>query len=127
MYHFLAIKQYTHTGNQYITAPAFGSLQPVFKKIAFSFALPTIVFVGSLYSVCARSLQATHLTSNVAVYNITLHFLPGLQELGTPPLQLRGRMGCLDSHPCRHVGYRIHNRAGHPILLGYAEFDELAV
>lgn len=43
MYHFI--------GNQYITAPAFGSLQPTFKKIAFSFAIPTIVYLGSLYSV----------------------------------------------------------------------------
>ncbi|KAI0343711.1 hypothetical protein BDW22DRAFT_1356239 [Trametopsis cervina] len=42
MYHFV--------GNQYMTAPAFGSLQPVYKKIAFSFAIPTIVFLGSLYS-----------------------------------------------------------------------------
>lgn len=34
-----------------MTAPAFGSLQPVYKKIAFSFAIPTIIFLGSLYSV----------------------------------------------------------------------------
>ena len=38
-------------GNQYMTAPAFGSLQPIYKKIAFSFAIPTIVYLGSLYSV----------------------------------------------------------------------------
>lgn len=43
MYHFV--------GNQYMTAPAFGSLQPVYKKAAFAFAIPTIVFLGSLYSV----------------------------------------------------------------------------
>ncbi|KAF9064230.1 transmembrane amino acid transporter protein-domain-containing protein [Rhodocollybia butyracea] len=41
---------YHFVGNQYVTAPAFGSLQPVFKKIAFSFALPTIFFLGALYS-----------------------------------------------------------------------------
>ncbi|KAJ7491160.1 transmembrane amino acid transporter protein-domain-containing protein [Mycena latifolia] len=41
---------YHYVGNQYITAPAFGSLQPVYKKIAFSFAIPTIVYLGSLYS-----------------------------------------------------------------------------
>ncbi|KAG5637470.1 hypothetical protein H0H81_004441 [Sphagnurus paluster] len=41
---------YHFVGNQYMTAPAFGSLQPVLKKISFSFALPTIVFLGSLYS-----------------------------------------------------------------------------
>lgn len=33
-------------------APAFGSLTPTFKKIAFSFAIPTIIFLGALYSVC---------------------------------------------------------------------------
>jgi len=42
MYHFI--------GNQYMTSPGFGSLEPVFKKIAFSFAIPTIFFLGSLYS-----------------------------------------------------------------------------
>ncbi|EIM84756.1 uncharacterized protein STEHIDRAFT_60504 [Stereum hirsutum FP-91666 SS1] len=42
MYHFV--------GNQYMIAPAFGSLTPTYKKIAFSFAIPTIVFLGSLYS-----------------------------------------------------------------------------
>lgn len=41
----------SYTGNQYITSPAFGSLQPVFKKAAFSFAVPTILFLGALYSV----------------------------------------------------------------------------
>ncbi|KAJ7107919.1 transmembrane amino acid transporter protein-domain-containing protein [Mycena epipterygia] len=42
MYHFV--------GNQYMTSPAFGSLLPLYKKIAFSFAIPTIVYLGSLYS-----------------------------------------------------------------------------
>lgn len=41
---------YVYVGNAYITAPAFGSLTGNFKKIAFSFALPTILFLGSLYS-----------------------------------------------------------------------------
>ena len=46
---------YHWVGNQYMTAPAFGSLQDTYKKIAFSFAIPTIVFLGSLYaSVSAR-------------------------------------------------------------------------
>lgn len=43
MYHFV--------GNQYMVAPAFGALQDTYKKVAFSFAIPTIVFLGSLYSV----------------------------------------------------------------------------
>ncbi|KAJ7579073.1 transmembrane amino acid transporter protein-domain-containing protein [Mycena floridula] len=42
MYHWI--------GNQYVTAPAFESLQPLYKKIAFSFAIPTIIFLGALYS-----------------------------------------------------------------------------
>lgn len=41
---------YVYVGNEYITAPAFGSLTGNYKKIAFSFALPTILFLGSLYS-----------------------------------------------------------------------------
>lgn len=46
---------YAYTGNQYITSPAFGSLQPIYKKIAFSFMIPTIIFLGVLYaSVSAR-------------------------------------------------------------------------
>jgi hypothetical protein len=46
---------YAYTGNQYMTAPAFGSLEPVFKKVSFSFMIPTIIFLGVLYaSVSAR-------------------------------------------------------------------------
>ncbi|KAI0263580.1 transmembrane amino acid transporter protein-domain-containing protein [Gloeopeniophorella convolvens] len=41
---------YHYVGNQYMTSPAFGSLQTVYKKIAFSFAIPTILFLGALYS-----------------------------------------------------------------------------
>ncbi|KAJ3876405.1 transmembrane amino acid transporter protein-domain-containing protein [Lentinula edodes] len=65
MYHFV--------GNQYIVSPAFGSLQPLFKKIAFSFAIPTIVYLGALYaSVSARFVffrvfsQSHHRHSNTA-------------------------------------------------------------
>ncbi|KAF5345039.1 hypothetical protein D9758_010420 [Tetrapyrgos nigripes] len=41
---------YHFVGNQYMTSPGFGSLEEPYKKIAFSFAIPTIVFLGSLYS-----------------------------------------------------------------------------
>jgi len=41
---------YHYVGSQYMISPAFGSLQPVFKKIAFSFAIPTIVYLGALYA-----------------------------------------------------------------------------
>ncbi|CAK45327.1 hypothetical protein CBS63078_5539 [Aspergillus niger] len=47
---------YAYTGNQYITSPAFGSLgNEVYKKVSFSFMIPTLVFLGVLYaSVSAR-------------------------------------------------------------------------
>ncbi|KAF7544422.1 hypothetical protein G7046_g9793 [Stylonectria norvegica] len=46
---------YAYTGDQYVTAPAFGSLHPLYKKVAFSFMIPTIIFLGTLYaSVTAR-------------------------------------------------------------------------
>ncbi|KAH9870466.1 hypothetical protein IAQ61_005941 [Plenodomus lingam] len=47
---------YGYTGNQYMTSPAFGSLEnEVYKKVAFTFMVPTIVFLGVLYaSVSAR-------------------------------------------------------------------------
>ncbi|KAF7717084.1 Transmembrane amino acid transporter protein [Penicillium ucsense] len=46
---------YVYSG-QYTTAPAFGSLSnEVYKKVAFSFMIPTIIFLGVLYaSVSAR-------------------------------------------------------------------------
>jgi len=48
---------YAYTGNQYMTAPAFGSLVEPYKKIAFSFMIPTLIFLGVLYaSVSARFL-----------------------------------------------------------------------
>lgn len=46
---------YAYVGNQYMTAPAFGSLGPLYKKVSFSFMIPTIIFLGVLYaSVSAR-------------------------------------------------------------------------
>ncbi|KAH3673366.1 hypothetical protein WICMUC_003685 [Wickerhamomyces mucosus] len=41
---------YVYVGDEYITAPAFGSLSGHYKIIAFSFAIPTIIFLGALYS-----------------------------------------------------------------------------
>ncbi|KAI0743430.1 transmembrane amino acid transporter protein-domain-containing protein [Daedaleopsis nitida] len=65
---------YHWVGNQYMTAPAFGSLQEPYKKIAFAFAIPTIVFLGSLYaSVSARFVffrifrNSRHLHSNTVL------------------------------------------------------------
>jgi hypothetical protein len=47
---------YVYTGTQYNTSPAFGSLSDeTYKKISFSFMVPTLIFLGVLYaSVSAR-------------------------------------------------------------------------
>ncbi|KAL2452191.1 N amino acid transport system protein [Exophiala dermatitidis] len=47
---------YGYTGTQYNTAPAFGSLgNDIYKKVSFSFMVPTLIFLGVLYaSVSAR-------------------------------------------------------------------------
>ncbi|EPQ51583.1 hypothetical protein GLOTRDRAFT_96312 [Gloeophyllum trabeum ATCC 11539] len=37
-------------GNNYVATPAVGTLQPIYKRIATSFAIPTIIYLGSLYS-----------------------------------------------------------------------------
>ena len=42
---------YAYTGTQYNTAPAFGSLgDELYLKIAFSFMIPTLIFLGVLYA-----------------------------------------------------------------------------
>ncbi|RYP59034.1 hypothetical protein DL771_011027 [Monosporascus sp. 5C6A] len=40
---------YVYTGNQYMTAPAFGSLETLYKKISFSFMIPTLIFLVVLW------------------------------------------------------------------------------
>ncbi|KAL9607813.1 MAG: hypothetical protein Q9167_007307 [Letrouitia subvulpina] len=47
---------YAYTGTQYNVAPAFGSLgNTLYKKVSFSFMIPTLIFLGVLYaSVSAR-------------------------------------------------------------------------
>ena len=47
---------YVYTGTQYNTSPAFGSLgNEIYKKVSFSFMIPTLIFLGVLYaSVSAR-------------------------------------------------------------------------
>jgi len=47
---------YGYTGTQYNTAPAFGSIgNDIYKKVSFSFMIPTLIFLGVLYaSVSAR-------------------------------------------------------------------------
>lgn len=67
---------YNYTGNQYMTAPAFGSLgNELYKKVSFSFMIPTLIFLGVLYaSVSARFIffrifprDSVHRTSHTVV------------------------------------------------------------
>ena len=41
---------YAYTGTKYMTSPAFGSLEDVYKKVSFSFMIPTLIFLGCLYA-----------------------------------------------------------------------------
>lgn len=59
---------YVYVGNAYITAPAFGSLSGNFKKIAFSFALPTIIFLGSLYSNVSSQFLFHHIFNKESIH-----------------------------------------------------------
>ncbi|CAN6653836.1 hypothetical protein TRVA0_026S02168 [Trichomonascus vanleenenianus] len=65
---------YVYVGNEYVTSPAYGALQERFKKIAFSFSVPAIIFLGVLYaSVSARFIffrafrGTRHVTTNTVV------------------------------------------------------------
>ncbi|CAR21390.1 KLTH0B00836p [Lachancea thermotolerans CBS 6340] len=63
---------YVYVGNEYMSAPAFGSLTRTFKIIAFSFAVPTIIFAGSLYSnVSGRLLFFTFFKRSKHLYSHT--------------------------------------------------------
>jgi hypothetical protein len=62
---------YAYTGNQYMVTPAFGVLNDLYKKVSYSFMVPTIIFVGCLYaSVTGRFVffrmfkDSEHLTSH---------------------------------------------------------------
>ncbi|QEU58979.1 hypothetical protein KDRO_B02440 [Kluyveromyces lactis] len=50
IYSITGAVMYYYIGNEYMTTPAYGSLTRKYKIIAYSFAVPTIIFVGSLYS-----------------------------------------------------------------------------
>ncbi|KAI5464984.1 transmembrane amino acid transporter protein-domain-containing protein [Mariannaea sp. PMI_226] len=41
---------YVYTGDQYMVTPAFGILKDTYKKVSYSFMVPTIIFVGCLYA-----------------------------------------------------------------------------
>ncbi|KND87422.1 N amino acid transport system protein [Tolypocladium ophioglossoides CBS 100239] len=46
----VGITIYKFTGIQYMTSPAFGGLEEMYKILSFSFMLPTIVIHGALYA-----------------------------------------------------------------------------
>ncbi|KAF9218315.1 hypothetical protein BS17DRAFT_791721 [Gyrodon lividus] len=50
MFSLCGALMYIWIGNQYIVSPAFFSLTPTFRKLAFSFAAINILFLGSLFS-----------------------------------------------------------------------------
>ncbi|CAM1502739.1 Fc.00g075150.m01.CDS01 [Cosmosporella sp. VM-42] len=51
----IGIVIYKYAGIQYVKSPAFGNLRPPYKLIAFSFMIPTIIFLGVLAaSITAR-------------------------------------------------------------------------
>ncbi|CEP62637.1 uncharacterized protein LALA0_S06e00254g [Lachancea lanzarotensis] len=63
---------YVYVGNEYVTAPAFGSLTRTYKIISFSFAVPTLIFAGSLYAnVSARLLFFTFFKRSKHLYSHT--------------------------------------------------------
>uniref|UniRef100_V5E481 Amino acid transporter transmembrane domain-containing protein n=1 Tax=Kalmanozyma brasiliensis (strain GHG001) TaxID=1365824 RepID=V5E481_KALBG len=59
---------YRYTG-QYTTAPAVGTLRPVFKKIAFAFVLPTTIIIGVLYASVVAKYLFSRLTMGTKHYN----------------------------------------------------------
>ena len=99
---------YHWVGNQYMTAPAFGSLQDTYKKVAFSFAIPTIVFLGSLYaSVSARFVffrifrNSRHLHSNTFVgWAVWASIVAATWVLAFIIAEVRLVQYCSEGQPC---------------------------
>lgn len=52
---------YSQVGQEYITAPAYGSLLPHYAKTVAGFVLPTIISELPLLFVCTRNIAYTHL------------------------------------------------------------------
>ncbi|KAK6200417.1 transmembrane amino acid transporter protein-domain-containing protein [Scheffersomyces amazonensis] len=59
---------YIYVGNNYITSPGFGSLSLKYKKIAFSFAVPTIIFLGALYSNVSAQFLFQHIFDKTSIH-----------------------------------------------------------
>ena len=118
---------YHFVGNQYIVSPAFGSLTETYKKIAFSFAIPTIIFLGALYSVSSFSEYSTGLYNTSTVRFSTIHLLSSVQELTPSSWEHGGRLGRVGRYCKCHMGRCIRHCRSHSLLLRFAQFNELFV
>lgn len=113
---------YVYTGNQYMTAPAFGSLEDVYKKVSFSFMIPTLVFLGVLYaSVSARFVffrifqNSRHKSEHTIIGWGTWALILRESFWVSMPFEDTSDANCTRSG---HLDRRIHHLSGHPLLLG---------
>lgn len=111
---------YVYTGNQYMTAPAFGSLEDVYKKVSFSFMIPTLIFLGVLYASVSARFVFFRIFQNSR--HKSEHTLIGW---GTWAAILRKSSALMPhqdtsdaNHACSgYLGRRIHHLSDHPLLL----------
>lgn len=100
-----------------MTAPAFGSLRAPYLKVAFSFALPTIVFLGALYSVRAFPPPPSFVADGGAVGVGALGVLQDLPAVLAPPHAEHGAgLGRVGGHPRSDVARGVRDRRGDPVL-----------
>lgn len=68
---------YAYTGNQYMTAPAFGSLgKKLYVDISFSFMIPTLIFLGVLYASVSGRFIVQRIFHN-SRHHLTQHTVKG--------------------------------------------------
>ena len=110
---------YAYTGNQYMTAPAFGSLTEVYKKVSFSFMVPTIIFLGVLYaSVSARFIffrifhNSRHKSEHTLIGWATWTGI--LRECANQPALCPSADRLMSSG---HLGHGVYHRRGYSFLL----------
>lgn len=112
---------YVYTGNQYMTAPAFGSLENIYKKVSFSFMIPTLIFLGVLYASVSARFVFFRIFQNSR--HKSEHTLIGW---GTWAAILRESSALIPdqdtsnaNHACSgYLDRRIHHFSDYPILLG---------
>lgn len=113
---------YVYTGNQYMTAPAFGSLEDVYKKVSFSFMIPTLIFLGVLYaSVSARFVffrifqNSRHKSEHTIIGWGSWALI--LRKSTRASMQCKSASNAKSTYS-GHLGRRIHHFSDHPLLLG---------